>query len=155
MLRGVRFSAAAAAELRRLASAAYPQEGCGVLVGSAGEVATVVSVTAGANLAPRTRDRYELDPLEILRAEREARAAGLEVLGFWHSHPDHPAVPSRFDTERAWPDYLYVIASTTAEGTGDVRGWSLGGEGDGAAFGEVTVAEGASPLAPPAAAGDR
>ncbi|HEV7466872.1 MAG TPA: Mov34/MPN/PAD-1 family protein, partial [Candidatus Dormibacteraeota bacterium] len=73
-----------------------------------------------------------------LRAERGAREAGLEVLGFWHSHPDHPAVPSRLDTERAWAEYLYVIVSSSAGGTGDVRGWRLLPGADG--FGEVGMA---------------
>ncbi len=124
---GVVLSPAAAAELRRLAASAHPSEGCGVLVGAAGAegVLAVRSVTSGRNLAPRGRDRFELDPLAILRAERAAREEGLEVLGFWHSHPDHPAVPSRLDTERAWAEYLYVIVSSTADGTGDVRGWRL------------------------------
>lgn len=133
-------SPAAAAELRRLAASAYPSEGCGVLVGALAPdgAASVVTVTSGANLAARGRDRFELDPLAILRAERGARDAGLEVLGFWHSHPDHPAVPSRLDTERAWAEYLYVIVSSSAGGTGDVRGWRLLPGGDG--FGELDLA---------------
>jgi proteasome lid subunit RPN8/RPN11 len=141
---GVVFGPGAVAELRRLAVAAYPSEGCGVLVGDVGADAgavTVRSVTSAANLSARGRDRYELDPLAILRAERAARAAGLEVLGFWHSHPDHPAVPSRLDTERAWADYLYVIVSSAAGGvTGDLRAWRLL-PGD-AGFGEVETGVG-------------
>jgi proteasome lid subunit RPN8/RPN11 len=139
----------AAAELRRLAAAAYPDEGCGVLVGAAGEALRVTAVTSGTNLAARAHDRFELDPLDILHAEREARSARLEVVGFWHSHPDHPAVPSGLDTERAWPDYLYVIASTSARGAGDVRGWVLSPEGDG--FREVAM-DGAAAGAAPAGA---
>lgn len=143
-------SAGAAADLRRLAAAAYPSEGCGVLVGvaaAAGGGVSVRSVSIGANLSSRGRDRYELDPLAIVRAEREARAAGLDVVGFWHSHPDHPAVPSRLDTERAWADYLYVIVSTSAAGAGDVRGWRLR-DGDGEGFVEVSLAVGdAAPAA--------
>jgi proteasome lid subunit RPN8/RPN11 len=135
---GVVFAAGVAVELRRLASAAYPSEGCGVLIGAAGDVLSVRSVTAGANLASRGRDRFELDPLAIVRAERWAREAGQEVLGFWHSHPDHPAVPSRLDTERAWQEYLYVIVSSSADGTGAVRAWRLLPGGDG--FGELSVA---------------
>ena len=134
------FGPDAEAVLRHLAAAAYPWEGCGVLVGAVGVDASVSvrSVSGAANLSPRGRDRYELDPLAILRAERAAREAGLDVVGFWHSHPDHPAVPSRLDTERAWADYLYVIVSTSAGGSGAVRGWRLvsgGGE-----FEEVPLA---------------
>lgn len=145
MLPTVVLGASAAAELRRLAVAAYPQEGCGVLVGTGGEAPAVASVTAGRNLADRARDRFELDPLAVLHAEREARAAGLDVVGFWHSHPDHPAIPSRLDTERAWPEYLYVIVSTSAGGAGELRGWVLSSEGDG--FREVEMAGTAAPTA--------
>ena len=101
---GAAFGPGTEAELRRLAAAAYPSEGCGVLVGSAGDdgAVSVRSVSAARNLSERGRDRYELDPLAIVRAERAAREAGLDVVGFWHSHPDHPAEPSRLDTERAW-----------------------------------------------------
>jgi proteasome lid subunit RPN8/RPN11 len=137
---GVVLSPSAAAELRRLAASAYPSEGCGVLVGAVGAdgLLAVRSVTSGANLSARGRDRFELDPLAILRAERGAREAGLDVLGFWHSHPDHPAVPSRLDTERAWAEYLYVIVSSSADGTGDLRGWRLLPGAGG--FGELDVA---------------
>ena len=137
---GAAFGPGTEAELRRLAAAAYPSEGCGVLVGSAsadGGV-SVRSVSSARNLSERGRDRYELDPLAIVRAERAARAEGLDVVGFWHSHPDHPAEPSRLDTERAWADYLYVIVSTSSSGAGAVRGWRLGDGG----FGEVELALG-------------
>lgn len=137
----LRFSAAARAELERLAAASYPVEGCGVLVGSFGDgggEVSVVRATAGRNLVTeRARDRYELDPGDILSAERAARADGLDVVGFWHTHPDHPARPSRFDTERAWTEYVYVICSTQAGGVADLRAWRLG-SGDGE-FAEVTL----------------
>jgi proteasome lid subunit RPN8/RPN11 len=119
------------AEIGRLAAEAYPNEGCGVLVGTAGEgIIRIEAVLPGRNLrSDRARDRYELDPADIVKAERVARAAGFDVVGFWHSHPDHPARPSAFDTERAWTDYLYVITSTTATGTVDLRAWQLTAEG--------------------------
>lgn len=127
------------AEIVRLAASAYPDEGCGVLVGSANEgLIRIDTVLPGRNLrTDRARDRYELDPADILAAERLARAEGRDVVGFWHSHPDHPARPSAFDTERAWTDYIYVITSTTATGTHDVRGWQLPAEGG--AFAEVAL----------------
>lgn len=139
----LRLSAAARAELERLAAASYPVEGCGVLVGAFGgdgEV-SVVRATPGRNLVTgRARDRYELDPGDIVAAERAARAEGLDVVGFWHTHPDHPARPSRFDTERAWAEYVYVICSTQPGGVADLRAWRLGAGGGGGEFGEVTLA---------------
>ena len=130
------FAATARAELERLAAESYPVEGCGVMIGSPTE-ARVVRVVRGRNLVTdRAHDRYELDPGDIVAAERAARAEGLDVVGFWHTHPDHPARPSRFDTERAWADYVYVICSTTAQGVADVRAWMLDESGE---FAEVTL----------------
>jgi proteasome lid subunit RPN8/RPN11 len=122
----------ASADLRRMAAAAYPDEGCGVLVGVRGaELVEVVQVTQGRNLVDdRRRDRYELDPGDILRAERSARARNLDVVGFWHTHPDHPARPSRFDTERAWADYVYVICGVTAGGVDAVAAFELDASGE-------------------------
>ena len=114
-----------------MADAAYPEEGCGVLVGRLdGERAEVIAVTRGRNLnTERSRDRYVLDPADILEADREARERGFDIVGYWHSHPDHPARPSRFDTDHAWTDYVYVICNTTSEGTGDINAFTLTGEG--------------------------
>jgi proteasome lid subunit RPN8/RPN11 len=126
-----------------LALAAYPFEGCGVLVGEPGdEQATVVQVTEGRNLVQdRRRDRYELDPRDIIRAERYARESGLEVIGFYHTHPDHPARPSQFDTDRAWPGYIYVVISVSAGGLGEATAWRLV-EGEGPSRFEEVPLEG-------------
>ncbi len=116
--------------LRELAEAAYPHEGCGVLLGRPGEETVVETVTAGSNLiTERSRDRYELDPRDVVAAERMARESGREVLGFWHTHPDHPARPSQFDTDNAWTDYVYVICSVTGGSCDLVRAWALREQG--------------------------
>ena len=119
------------ARMSEMAADAYPDEGCGVLVGSAdGDRVGVRYVTRGRNLnTERSRDRYVLDPADILEAGREARQRGLDIVGYWHSHPDHPAHPSQFDTDHAWVDYVYVICNTTADGTGDVNAFALAQEG--------------------------
>ena len=124
-------SEAAHQRIREFAAAAYPDEACGVLVGRRVERGTeVMTATSARNLnTERSRDRYLMDPTDILRADRDARAAGLDVVGFWHSHPDHPASPSQYDTDHAWTDYVYVICTTTAEGTGDVNAFSLNADG--------------------------
>jgi proteasome lid subunit RPN8/RPN11 len=124
-------TAAGDARIRALGTAAYPDEGCGVLIGGVADgTVEVVEVTSGANLnTERSADRYILDPADIVRADRDARARGLDVVGFWHSHPDHPAWPSQFDTDHAWLDYVYVIVNTTANGAGDLNGFTLVGEG--------------------------
>jgi len=117
--------------MRELAAAAYPNEGCGVLIGRMVEGKTqIFNATSARNLnQERARDRYLMDPGDIVRADREARAQGLDVVGYWHSHPDHPAHPSQFDTDHAWVDYVYIICATTREGTGDVNAFTLSDEG--------------------------
>ncbi|HXA27134.1 MAG TPA: M67 family metallopeptidase [Candidatus Angelobacter sp.] len=133
-MESVRCALPALSELRRLAALSYPLEGCGILLGGLahdGADALVVDAIPGRNLVQdRAHDRYELDPRDILAAEHLARQRHIDVVGFWHTHPDHPAEPSRFDTERAWADYVYVICSTTREGVADTRFWRLrfGGE---------------------------
>jgi proteasome lid subunit RPN8/RPN11 len=126
----VRCTPAAEGRLRQLAALSYPLEGCGILLGHLdGGAPLVVDAIPGRNLVvDRARDRYELDPLDILAAERQAAARHMDVVGFWHTHPDHPAEPSRFDTERAWADYVYAICSTAGEGVTDTRWWRLGTE---------------------------
>jgi proteasome lid subunit RPN8/RPN11 len=127
----VTLSPRADASIRSLAGVAYPNEGCGVLIGSfVGPRTEVVDATSGTNTnTERARDRYLLDPADIVRADRAARDRGLDIVGFWHSHPDHPARPSQFDTDRAWVDYVYVIVNTTADGAGDLNGFTLEAEG--------------------------
>jgi len=90
-------------------SEGYPDEICGLMLGNDH---VVTDVRRARNLiVERSRDRYEIDPLDQIRIQREADAAGLDVIGYYHSHPDHPAQASRFDTERAWAGYVYLIVS--------------------------------------------
>jgi len=71
------------------------------------------------------RTRYLIGPDEFRAAEARARAAGLDIIGFYHSHPDHPAIPSAFDREHAWPWYTYVIVSVHDGRPGVPRAWRL------------------------------
>ena len=91
----------------------YPEEGCGVLLGSEHEGRREVTrVIAFENQREYSRhNRYTISPEQFLAAERESRDHGVDVLGFFHSHPDHPAQPSAFDLEHAWPYYSYLIVS--------------------------------------------
>lgn len=92
----------------------YPNEICGIMIGPPGDQ-TVSDVKRARNIiVDRARDRYEIDPRDQVRIQREADAAGLDIVGYYHSHPDHPAQASRFDTERAWAGYVYVIVSVRA-----------------------------------------
>ncbi len=107
--------------------AGYPEETCGLLLGRRNEdLVEVLELVQARNLnRERARDRYELDPDAFLAADTQARARGREVVGVWHSHPDHPARPSATDRARAWPDWSYVIASVNPTGLQELRSWRL------------------------------
>ena len=105
----------------------YPHEVCGLLVGSSGAEATTVSrVTRARNLAvERLRDRYTLDPEHFLAVDSVARESGMEVVGVWHTHPDHPPRPSSTDREAAWECFSYLILAVNADGVADITAWRL------------------------------
>ena len=89
------------------ASHARPEECCGLLIGHGAAVTAAVAVP---NIAATKDTRYELDPAAYIRARREARGRGLEVLGFYHSHPHSAAEPSSTDlSEALYPAHLYLI----------------------------------------------
>ena len=113
--------------MREHLESGYPNEACGALVGRVdGADREVAEFRAMRNvITDRPWDRYALDPLEQLRVQKDAGARGLEIIGFAHSHPDHPPVPSRFDAEHAWSFYSYVVASVQNGVLRDARSWRL------------------------------
>lgn len=115
--------------LNAFARQGYPHETCGLLLGvRSGNQHVVSQVRRAHNLnVERAEDRYELDPDDFLSGDREARAAGLDIVGIWHSHPDHPARPSATDRDGAWPGWSYLIVSVGREGVGEIRSWRLNG----------------------------
>lgn len=123
----LRLSAEHLDAMRSRAREGYPHEVCGVLIGTPGaEEIRVEEVRDARNLErERAGDRYVLDPGAVHAADRDARAAGLEIVGFWHSHPDAPAVPSETDRSRAWEGYAYAIVSVREGAPADVRAWWL------------------------------
>lgn len=115
------------ARLLDWAREAYPREACGLLVGLPRDGGwSVAEIRRARNLEPeRADDRYMLDPEAFLAADRDARATGLDVVGFWHSHPDSPAVPSETDRQAAWPGYAYLIVSVRRGRPRDIRVWTF------------------------------
>ena len=105
----------------------YPHECCGFLVGRAeGQTVIVARTVPAANTREDSpRNRFEIEPGELVHTDRAARAEGLGVVGFYHSHPDAPAVPSSFDREHAWPGYCYVIVSVRQGSPQELRSWLL------------------------------
>ena len=115
--------------LRRWAQEGYPQECCGLLLGRAADgVAQVEEVTQARNLnTVRAEDRYEMDPQDLLRADEMARARRLDIVGVWHTHPDHPARPSATDRAQAWDGWSYLILEVGGNGVQAMRSWRLQG----------------------------
>jgi proteasome lid subunit RPN8/RPN11 len=101
----------------------YPHECCGALIGRAGEVTSTVALPNITDEGPRRR--FRVSDLDYLRVERAADAAGAELIGFYHSHPDHPARPSQYDLDHALPNFSYIIVSVLAGVAEDMRSWKL------------------------------
>ena len=89
----------------------YPNECLGFLVGTFDNGGVVHQVVRGANLNTERADRFEMDPKEFVNVERQADSQGLNVIGFYHSHPDWPAIPSQTDINWAWEGSYYLIVS--------------------------------------------
>ncbi|HEU4682081.1 MAG TPA: M67 family metallopeptidase [Gemmatimonadales bacterium] len=121
----LRLSGALVEEIRRAGEGAYPAECCGVVAGHPGEVKEVIKLVPMMNRRTDDPHRYLISPDDLRRVESELRSSGLEVLGSYHSHPDHPAAPSAFDTEHAWPWYSYVIVRVAGGRAAEVTSWVL------------------------------
>ena len=107
----------------------YPHEACGLLVGiDEPDGARRVGAARGlANVreAEARHHRFLIAPEDLMREERRVRGEGREIVGFYHSHPDHPAVPSRYDLEHAWPFYSYVVIAVRAGKAAEAQSWRL------------------------------
>jgi proteasome lid subunit RPN8/RPN11 len=106
----------------------YPEEGAGLLLGKVnGDYKRVISIIKYSNAREDNarHNRYLLTPQDYLHGEQEASNLGLDVLGIFHSHPDHPNRPSEFDREWAMPWFSYVITSVQAGNAVDSRSWLL------------------------------
>lgn len=107
----MRITAAAMADINAHGEEGYPYEVCGFMIGSTAERRVWRTVRARNTITDRAHDRYEIDPRDHIRVQRECDADGLDIVGYYHTHPDHPARPSVFDTDRFWEGYMYVIVA--------------------------------------------
>ena len=105
----------------------YPEEGAGFLLGLDGVARRVVSLYPLTNTREEAarRNRYLITPQDYLKGEMEAETLGLDIIGVYHSHPDHPNRPSEFDREWAQPFFSYVITSVQAGRAVESRSWRL------------------------------
>ena len=128
-----------AERIRRHGEETYPYECCGALLGR--DSSTVAgSETDTAKEAPREvmglfplvnrrddspRNRFSVTADDVRAAEKAAMEQKLDVIGWYHSHPDHPARPSQYDRDHAWPWYSYIIVSVGQGAAGDMTSWRL------------------------------
>jgi len=121
----------------------YPYECCGLLLGRFAEpgskLVTETYPISNAREEAAKRNRFLIRPEELMRGEKYAGEKGIDVVGFYHSHPDHPAVPSQYDLEHAWPTYSYVVVAVQNGVAGDFRSWEM--ELDRTRFTEEPVAD--------------
>jgi proteasome lid subunit RPN8/RPN11 len=113
-------------KIRAHGSETYPYECCGALLGRDSEPREIVALFPLVNRRDDSpRNRFSVSPQDVVDAEKSARSEGLDVVGWYHSHPDHPARPSQFDREHAWPWYSYIIVSVAEGKPEDMTSWRL------------------------------
>ena len=119
----------------------YPHECCGLMLGQfdeqRGKVVTETYPISNAREEAAKRNRFLIRPEELMRGEKYAAEKGLEVVGFYHSHPDDQAVPSQYDLEHAWPMYSYVVVAVHEGIAKDLRSWEM--EPDRSRFNEEEI----------------
>jgi proteasome lid subunit RPN8/RPN11 len=109
--------------IRKHGEETYPHECCGALVGKGDEVTAAVPLANMTEEGPRRR--FLVRPSDYREAEKRAGELGGELLGFYHSHPDHPARPSQYDLDHAWPNFAYVIVAVASGAARDMTVWFL------------------------------
>jgi len=116
-----------AGRIRAHGTETYPHECCGALLGrdveGGREVVDLLPLVNQRKDSPR--NRFSITPEDFRAAERAAASRRLELVGWYHSHPDHPALPSEYDREHAWPWYSYVIVSVAGGEPGTITCWRL------------------------------
>jgi proteasome lid subunit RPN8/RPN11 len=126
----------------------YPHECCGALLGRDDRATDLVALPNTTEEGPRRR--FLVRPLDYQQAERRATELGVELLGFYHSHPDHPARPSQYDLDHAWPTFAYIIVAVAQTVATDMTVWFL--KDDRSSFEEGTLHHGENPHPDTAAA---
>ena len=128
----LKISSELADKIRSHGAQTYPHECCGALLGRDAEVGdrrVYREIHALHPLVNRRDDspnnRFSVTSQDVLDAEKAARQQGLEVVGWYHSHPDHPARPSQYDRDHAWPWYSYIIVSVADRIPEELTSWRL------------------------------
>ena len=126
--------------IKRHGRETYPEEGCGYLLGPDATPRRIDEFRVARNIETEDRAlRYRVDPAETLAVTKELSGTGREILGFYHSHPDHPARPSVTDLDRGFTWYTYVIVAVEKGKPVDLRAWTLDDRDGARMFREVEV----------------
>jgi len=116
-------------EMRRHGERDYPFECCGLMLGrfesNGHKILIETYPISNAREEEAKRNRFLIRPEELMRGEKHAREKGLDVIGFYHSHPDERAVPSKYDLDHAWPTYSYIVVSVENGQAVDLRSWEM------------------------------
>ena len=118
----------------------YPFECCGLMLGRFEDGRKRVLETypiSNAREEEAKRNRFLIRPEELMRGEKYAREKGSDVVGFYHSHPDDRAVPSKYDLDHAWPSYSYIVVAVEKGHAADLRSWEM--ESDRSQFNEEEI----------------
>ena len=129
-------------QMRQHGEGDYPFECCGLMLGrsenNGRKIVVETYAISNAREEEAKRNRFLIRPEELMRGEKNAREKGLDVVGFYHSHPDDRAVPSKYDLEHAWPTYSYIVVSVEQGRAVDLRSWEM--EPDRSRFNEEEIA---------------
>lgn len=145
MRSGLTLGPGVAEAIRAHGREAYPHECCGAIIGREGQGLQAYALPNTTEEGPRRR--FLVRPGDYRSAEARASGQGLELLGFYHSHPDHPARPSQYDLDHAWPVFSYVILSVRAGEPREMTSWCL--SEDRSRFDEEPLDLGGTPHAAP------
>lgn len=123
----IRITRELAEKIEKHGGATYPDECCGILLGSdVDDTRRILDIAPLENhQVENRRRRFFVTPKQYLEAERTASQKGMELLGFYHSHPDHPAIPSEFDREHALPWFTYIVLSVVEGKPTVMTAWVL------------------------------
>ena len=152
----LKMSAEIAQKIRQHGAETYPHECCGALLGRDAALAEGAATAGGVQLPKREivavfplvnrredspRNRFSVTPEDVRTADKAAQEQGLELVGWYHSHPDHPASPSQYDREHAWPWYSYVIVSVANGKPAEMTSWRLSDDRAEYACEEIAITE--------------
>jgi proteasome lid subunit RPN8/RPN11 len=146
-------------QIREHGAQSYPDECCGALLGHDAEESNAATTGGGVSLSVREilalfplvnrredspHNRFSVTAEDVRDSEKAARDKGLDVVGWYHSHPDHPARPSQYDREHAWPWYSYIIVSVAKGKAQEMTSWRLSDDRSEYACEEITMRDSAA-----------